>query len=144
MVAVLSPLRNTDQIRDVRVVTACVYITSCSDVTVAAFSAVNRSKMAYRKPRSKRRSISWIKTLKYLWTTYNIRYILYNGTDTSEIQAQRNKEIYLMRRMSECPAALVMRLRSVNGFASLKEKRHFIWLIQQCLDKLNGFVCCEC
>lgn len=34
-----------------------------------------------------------------------------------------------MRRMSECPAALVMRLRSMNGFASIKEKKknsHFI------------------
>lgn len=39
-------------------VSRCEYQTSCSEVMTLAFSGVNRSKMAYRKPRSSFRSIS--------------------------------------------------------------------------------------
>lgn len=74
--------RSIDQISGRCVVSACVCVTSCSEVTMAAFSAVNRSKMAYRKPRSRRRSISWINTLKYLPTTF----ITSNDTNQSETQ----------------------------------------------------------
>lgn len=44
-------------------------LTSCSEFMMLAFSGVNRSRMAYRKPRSSFRSISWINTLKYLRQT---------------------------------------------------------------------------